>query len=1186
MSPEKSAALTKALQQQVSLIAADLREQYQEEGPVQERARALHQEEKVGEEFLLWTELLSRRAAVLWVLKTVYVRVLEDRGLARPRRLVDPQTSQLESEALFLRLAPHLGASAYLSWAFRDLGKEGAGLPELFAPQPAEVAQPSDSVSQRLLDFWRERDANTGELLWRFDDESFDGRLMGDLYQDLDPVVKSRYALLQTPDFILDFILDRTLTPAIEKWGVETVRVLDPACGSGHFLLAAFKRLVAGMREKFPERSREEIVADCLERVVGIDLNDYACALARARLVMTALELSGAQELALGSALRPQVYWSDALEQVEKEIVGNRELFEEFKEKPRASLTRPEVATRLKPLLSAKFHVVVGNPPYITERNPKQREYHREKVGKGRRYVSAAGKYSLGAPFTERMFQLALDGGWVGQITANSFMKREFGKALIQEVLPKEDLLLVVDTSGAHIPDHGTPTVLLFGRRRQPTGSEVLVVMGKRGEPGVPVDPAVGKVWSSILEGSERPGYESEFVSTATVERGVLNKHPWSIGGGGAAEFKALIESKSFATVEAIAASVGVMAVTGEDDVYVGSRDQLSRRGHDQAEALRPFVVGDQVRDWRIDSAYALFPHNQLTGDLFTIPAAEPWFWKYRARLASRIYFGKTHSERGLDWREYGIVVKDKLHTPLSITFAFVATHNHFALDRGRKVFNRTAPVIKLPAGSSEEEHLALLGQLNSSTACFWMKQVFHDKGNGGVGGGIASEEWERFFEFDGTKLKTVPLATTKHEGLVAFAAALTGLAEVRNEDSVSGTVASSANNGPAALRAALADRRVRDLGRLYQMVGLQEELDWLNYQLYGLAEGARIRAPEELTSLVPGQRPFELILASQDAERREALARGEEPDEAPTEWFTRHGWEPVNGLEQIENEAERALIAERIALIQSNRNLALIENFTHKRRWYRPNYQAEEQEALRLFLADRIEDWSRQRASPFTARQLVVGLQDDTAVNAVGEVLAGRPDFDLERMLGEILNAESVPNIKHHLFKPAGLEKRQIWEQTWDLQHQEDAGQKVTIPVPPKYKSSDFLKPSYWKLRGGLDVPKERFIAFSEVPNRDASELLYGWAGWTPSQRATALLGLDERSEEEGATFEERIGLLYGAWFQIPYVRWEDPALASEIESIIVSLVGPQGVTDAMLDGWAERFTVAKPKRGRKRSA
>ena len=48
--------------------------------------------------------------------------------------------------------------------------------------------------------------------------------------------------------------------------------------------------------------------------------------------------------------------------------------------------------------------------------------------------------------------------------------------------------------------------------------------------------------------------------------------------------------------------------------------------------------------------------------------------------------------------------------------FGDVATHNHFVLDRGGKVFKQTAPVIKLPADATEDDHLALLGLLNSST--------------------------------------------------------------------------------------------------------------------------------------------------------------------------------------------------------------------------------------------------------------------------------------------------------------------------------------------------------------------------------------------------------------------------------------------------------------------------------------
>jgi hypothetical protein len=46
-----------------------------------------------------------------------------------------------------------------------------------------------------------------------------------------------------------------------------------------------------------------------------------------------------------------------------------------------------------------------------------------------------------------------------------------------------------------------------------------------------------------------------------------------------------------------------------------------------------------------------------------------------------------------------------------------VATHNHFVLDRGAKVFKQTAPVIKLPKEATDDDHLALVGLLNPATA-------------------------------------------------------------------------------------------------------------------------------------------------------------------------------------------------------------------------------------------------------------------------------------------------------------------------------------------------------------------------------------------------------------------------------------------------------------------------------------
>jgi hypothetical protein len=62
-------------------------------------------------------------------------------------------------------------------------------------------------------------------------------------------------------------------------------------------------------------------------------------------------------------------------------------------------------------------------------------------------------KYALTVPFMERIFDLAVQGaaengyqgGFTGQITSNSFMKREFGKKLIESYIPRWDLTHVID---------------------------------------------------------------------------------------------------------------------------------------------------------------------------------------------------------------------------------------------------------------------------------------------------------------------------------------------------------------------------------------------------------------------------------------------------------------------------------------------------------------------------------------------------------------------------------------------------------------------------------------------------------------------------------------------------------------------------------------------------------------------
>src|SRR5262249_34857374 len=105
------------------------------------------------------------------------------------------------------------------------------------------------------------------------------------------------------------------------------------------------------------------------------------------------------------------------------------------------------------------FDIVVGNPPFVTARNPTKRELYRERWKR-----VCVGKYLLVCPFFDLSFSLLKAGGELGFIVSNAFTKREFGAPLVEKFFPQVDLQKVVDCSGLLFPGHGTPTCLTFAR--------------------------------------------------------------------------------------------------------------------------------------------------------------------------------------------------------------------------------------------------------------------------------------------------------------------------------------------------------------------------------------------------------------------------------------------------------------------------------------------------------------------------------------------------------------------------------------------------------------------------------------------------------------------------------------------------------------------------------------------------
>jgi hypothetical protein len=501
--------------------------------------------------------------------------------------------------------------------------------------------------------------------------------------------------------------------------------------------------------------------------------------------------------------------------------------------------------------------------------------------------------------------------------------------------------------------------------------------------------------------------------------------------------------------------------------------------------------------------------------------------------LSERVAFGANQLKRGLAWFEYSMFFAKRYRTPLSIAYAEVATHNHFVLDRGGKVFKQTAPVIKLPAGASEDDHLALLGLLNSSTACFWLKQVSHDKGIRGQGGGFTSADWEHFYQFNATKLQPFPLPKNSP------------LARTRRLDQLAQDLAAVR---PVAVCAAAVpsreslDKAHADYDRIRgEMVATQEELDWEVYRLYGLLD-EDVTGPEgSVPELTLGERAFEIVLA-----RRVKSAQSD------GEWFARNSADPITEVPAHWRAAYRQVVERRIRVIEERSDIALIERPECKRRWAARSWADQEREALRDWLLDRLEAehlWREaNRARVLSVAQLADRVRADADFRAVVALYCGRDDYDLVVELTKLVADEAVPYLATYRYKPSGLAKRAQWERTWDLQRREDAGEKLAkpIPVPPKYAGADFAKVSYWHNRGKLDVPKERFIAYPKA-GRDADRTpVLGWAGWNHVDQAQALATLYlQRKTQDAWPVEGLLPLLAGLVELEPWLHqwYADPA-------------------------------------------
>jgi hypothetical protein len=762
------------------------------------------------------------------------------------------------------------------------------------------------------------------------------------------------------------------------------------------------------------------------------------------------------------------------------------------------------------------FDIVVGNPPFVTARDPERREAYRE------RWQQVCFKtFQLVAPFFARSFGLLSASGELGFIVSNAFAKREFGRPLVQKFFPLVTLRKVVDCSGLMFPGHGTPTCIVFGSTLRPESqSSVRVAAILPGGGDLRTPPEDSPLWYTLARNHDNPGFVDARVVVSDLPRKDMERWPWRFDARSQPSMEAM--ESSARPLAAFVASMGSMFDTHKDDIFMLA-DDAARRCKIAAADMIPFAIGDQIRNWHLSGMELVLKPYDEKWQLRKGDKASPLFQYlrlFRRELGSRsIFGGGTYDDAGQPWYRYHQMSVPKITAPLTIVYPEIATHSHFLVQRRGLLFTQTAPLVLLKTDRLDD-NLLCSSVLNSSAVLFWLKQVCFNKGAG------EDEERDRF-EFAGGKVEQLPVPKAIAEALEGksnrLAEKLTELSRACWErgqqmpglalrklfekpgeayhdwnSSLPGYVVPNPALGTPfdstqALRERVAKaQQIREQLR-GEMIALQEEMDWLVYAAYGLlpedhpAVAPTFRSANPDAGLKPGatleplereQRSFRLWAAAEgNFDRAVKLIPCDWPD------WRKKLWEA------------------RLATIRDNEHIRRIEQPVYKRRWDEQwkwgnqwrcgpvAYAAEFIDAFEWWLCEKAEWWLEHKkdGGPVELDDWALAMWKDSRIQAAWAVAAENYaflEFEKAREKAEESGEPAPPPTPFASdfasFKKTfkGITDKETVPEgiPWAVPYEDLDKKKVKVPA--KVKS----------VRGKLNVPRERF----HLRGRS----VYVWAG------------------------------------------------------------------------------------------
>jgi len=257
------------------------------------------------------------------------------------------------------------------------------------------------------------------------------------------PEVRKAGGVYYTPQYIVDYIVQQTVGKLCEGKSVNEIaklKIVDPACGSGSFLLGAYQFLLNKHLELYkniPVGSKRQAVLTpegslttaekkriLLNNIYGVDIDRNAVEVTKLSLLLKCME--GETQASINTQMT--FFHERALPSLEKNIKSGNSLIDLDFYDDEFDFT-PDAEKKIKPFSwrqafpqvfeNGGFNVVIGNPPWGADFSPSCANYIR-----GKFICANTGTFDSYALFVEKAIRILKQNGLLGFIIPDTFLRK------------------------------------------------------------------------------------------------------------------------------------------------------------------------------------------------------------------------------------------------------------------------------------------------------------------------------------------------------------------------------------------------------------------------------------------------------------------------------------------------------------------------------------------------------------------------------------------------------------------------------------------------------------------------------------------------------------------------------------------------------------------------------------------